>query len=233
MNKKYDIIIFGIEKMAQLAHFYFNIDSKYNVVAFTVDSKYITENTFIGLPVVPFEDIENSYPPERYKMFIAIGYKKLNSLRKEKYYAAKQKGYTLASYFSSKNNWWGDTQYGDNCFIFENQVFQPFVKIGNNVIIWSGNHFGHDVEIGDHSFIASHVVASGYVKIGNSCFIGINASLRDEVTIGDESIIGAGAVINNNVKEKSVYIAESAKLYPLPSDMFEKMMEISQNKKEK
>ena len=50
---------------------------------------------------------------------------------------------------------------GDNCFILEDNTVQPFVTIGNNVTLWSGNHIGHDSVIEDDCFISSHVVVSG------------------------------------------------------------------------
>jgi len=225
MNKK--LVIFGNEKMAQLAHFYFTNDSEYDVTAFTVDREYMNNKEFLGLPLIPFEEVNVRYPIEEYSMFIAIGYKKLNTLREEKYNEAKEKGYNLISYVSSKLISWGDTIIGDNCFILENQVLQPFVKIGNNVIIWSGNHFGHDVVIADHTWLSSHIICSGYVKVGSNCFIGINATIRDGVKIGNKSIIGAGALVNKDIKEKSVLIASATELYKLNSEQFEKMMEIS------
>ena len=151
----------------------------------------------------------------------------MNAIRAGKYNEAKNKGYELISYISSKATHWGDTEIGDNCFIFENQVIQPFVKIGNDVILWSGNHFGHNVVIGDHCFIASHVVVSGGVSIGAYSFIGVNATIRDDVTIGRECIIGAGALILNNTRDKEVYIAKPTELYRLDSTRFEKMMDIS------
>lgn len=227
MRKNKKLVIFGNEKMAQLANFYFTKDSDYEICAFTVDKAYLTNSTYENLPVVAFEDVEEKYPPSEYYMFVAVGYKKLNMLREKKYNEAKTKGYKLASYVSSKLTSWGDTQIGDNCFIFENQVFQPFVKIGNNVVVWSGNHFGHDVEVGDHTFIASHVVLSGYVKVGCNCFIGINSSIRDQVVIGNECLVGSGSLLNNNIKDKSVYIEQATPMYPMDSEMFEKMMEIS------
>lgn len=131
------IVIFGTEELAQVAHFYLTHDSPYEVVAFTVNRDYIKEKELFGLPVVPFEEIEESYPPDEFKMFVAIGYSKVNKARAEKYYEAKSKGYELISYVNSKSVLWGDTEIGDNCFIFENQTIQPFVKIGNDVIIWS------------------------------------------------------------------------------------------------
>lgn len=224
MNK---VVVFGTEKLAELAHFYLTKDSPYKVVAFTVNDEFIKEKQFIGLPVIPFEEIEKHYPPEKFNMFIAIGYRKLNTLRAEKYFEAKKKGYNLISYISSKAIHWGDTEIGDNCFILENQVIQPFVKIGNNVVLWSGNHFGHNVVIGDHCWLASHIVVSGGVTIEPYCFVGINSAIRDNITIGRESIIGASALILRDVKEKSVYIAQQTEIYRLNSEQFEKMMDIS------
>jgi sugar O-acyltransferase (sialic acid O-acetyltransferase NeuD family) len=176
---------------------------------------------------VPFEDIEKIYPPSQYKMFVAIGYTNLNKTRAAKYYAAKLKGYSCVSYVCSKSIMWGDTQIGENCFIFENQVFQPNIRVGDNVIIWSGNHFGHDVVIDDNCFIASHVVLSGNVHVGKNCFLGINAAVRDNVVIAPECIIGAGTVILNDTKNNEVFISKSTEKYPLNSIQFEKMMEIS------
>jgi len=221
------VVIFGTEKMAQLAHFYLTNDSPYDVVAFTVDEELIDSKEFLNLPVVPFESVEKSYPPHEYHMFIAVAYKKLNSLRATKYTEAKKKGYKLVTYISSKVTHWGDTEIGDNCFIMENQVIQPFVTIGNNVIIWSGNHFGHDVVIGDHCFISSHVVLCGRVKIEPYCFLGVNATIRDDVIIERECIIGAGALILRDTKEKEVYVAKQTDLFRLDSAHFERMMEIS------
>lgn len=225
MSKK--LIIFGTEKLAQLAYFYFTKDSPYEVVAYTIDEKFITEKKINGLPVVPFEKVELVYSPKKYMMFVAVGYKKLNKIRAEKYNQSKRKGYRLVSYVSSKSIKWGDTKIGDNCFILENQVIQTSVEIGNNVVIWSGNHFGHDVVIEDNCWISSHIVVSGGVKIGQYSFIGVNATIRDDVYIGKECIIGAGTLILRNTKDKEVYVASQTPLYRLDSTYFEKLMDIS------
>ncbi|MFZ5632080.1 MAG: acetyltransferase [Bacillota bacterium] len=221
------VVIFGSGKMAQLAHFYLTKDSPYEVVAFTVDGDWIKEKEIYGLPVVPFEEVAALYPPDTCKMFVAVGYKKLNRLRASKYQEAKNKGYSLISYVCSKASLWGDTVIGDNCFILENQVIQPFVTVGNDVFLWSGSHFGHDVLIKDHCFISSQVVVSGGVTIGENCFVGVNATIRDNVTIGRECIIGAGALILRDTKDQEVYVAEATEPYPLNSFYFEQMMEIS------
>jgi len=211
------VIVFGAGDIAQLAHFYLTQDSDYEVVAFTVDRNYLTADHFCDLPLIAFDEVEQSYSPQTYSMFVAISYAKVNTVRAEKYQQAKQKGYKLITYISSKATHWSDTQIGDNCFIFEDNTIQPFVKIGNNVTIWSGNHIGHHAEIGDNCFITSHVVISGGVKIQNNCFIGVNSTIRDHVVIAANCVIGAGSLILKDTQENGVYTAIAAELSKVPS----------------
>ena len=84
---------------------------------------------------------------------------------------------------------------------------QPFVRIGNNVTLWSGNHIGHDSTIGDHCFISSHVVVSGHVDgRQQGCFIGVNATLRNSISIAEYTLIGAGALVMKDTAPGSVYL---------------------------
>jgi sugar O-acyltransferase (sialic acid O-acetyltransferase NeuD family) len=217
------VVIFGTGDFAQVAHFYLTHDSPYQVAAFTADGSFITENELLGLPVTPFEDIERHYPPDEFQMLIAVAYSGVNRVRAEKYYKARRKGYQLISYMNSKVTHWGDTEIGDNCFIFEDQTIQPFVRIGNNVIIWSGNHIGHHVVIGDHCFVASHVVISGRVTIEPYCFIGVNVTIRDGIKIARECVLGAGSIIVKDTVEKGVYIGKAAELYSRDSSKIKKI----------
>jgi sugar O-acyltransferase (sialic acid O-acetyltransferase NeuD family) len=200
------IIIFGTNDIAQLAHFYFTKDTTHEVVAFTVDKKFIANEIFEGKPVVPFEDVEQFYKPSEFSMFIAVSYTKLNTLREEKYFVAKQKGYSLESYVSSRCSYLSQIAPGDNCFILENNTIQPFVTIGNNVTLWSGNHIGHHSTIHNHNFITSQVVISGRCTIQTNCFIGVNATVAQNVVIAKKCIIGAGAVITTNTIANGVYV---------------------------
>ena len=215
------LIIFGAGDIARLAHYYFTRDSEHEVVAFTVDQKYRESDKFLDLPLIPFEEVSNTYPPGEYKMFVALSYAKMNKLREEKYRQAKSSGYELVSYVSSRCSFLTDNPVGDNCFILEDNTIQPFVKIGNNVTLWSGNHIGHDAVIEDHCFLASHIVVSGYVRIRNNCFIGVNATLRNSITIAPETLIGAGAVIMKDTVEKGVSLPQRAELFSKKSDEIE------------
>jgi sugar O-acyltransferase (sialic acid O-acetyltransferase NeuD family) len=207
------VVIFGNGQQARMNYFYLSHDSSYEVVAFTVDRKYINEDSMGGLPVVPFEEIETIYPPYEYNMSVLVSYRNLNWLRAEKYGQAKAKGYHLVNYISSKATTWPDLIIGDNCFIFENSAICPFVKVGNDVFIGPGSTVGHNSIIKDHCYVGPNAVILGSVTIEPYCFIGANSTIKDgELTIGRESIIGAGALITKGTKEKSVYFGKQAEL---------------------
>ena len=214
---KKPLVIFGSGDIAQLAHYYFSTDSNYEVVAFTVDANYIKESEFCGLPVVAFEDAAKNYPPAFYDFFVALGYSKLNAVRKEKFLAAKDMGYKLVSFISSRATVLNEGRIGENCFIFEDNTIQPLVTIGNNVTLWSGNHIGHHSVIHDHTFIASHVVVSGGVEIGEQCFVGVNATLRNHIKIGDRCVVGAGALLLADAAPEGVYIGTATERSKVPS----------------
>lgn len=214
---KKPLVIFGSSDIAELAHYYFSADSSYEVVAFTVDGNYIKESSFCGLPVVPFENILQYYSPENNDFFAALSYSKLNAIRKEKFLGAKDKGYKLASYVSSRATLLNNGKIGENCFILEDNTIQPFVEIGDNVTLWSGNHVGHHSVIGDHTFIASHVVISGGVEIGEQCFVGVNVTLRDHIKIGDRCVVGAGALLLADAEPEGVYLGAATVRAKVPS----------------
>jgi sugar O-acyltransferase (sialic acid O-acetyltransferase NeuD family) len=217
------LVIFGTGDIAQLAHFYFSTDSEYRAQAFTVDSEFITGSDFCALPVVPFDEIAARHPPDRHELFVALGYAKLNQVRKEKYLAAKAMGYRLASYVSSRATVLTRHPIGENCFILEDSTVQPFVTIGNNVTLWSGSHIGHHSTIADHCFIAPHVGISGGVIVGESCFIGVNATLRDHIKIGERCVIGAGALMLADARPEGVYIGDATERSRVPSTRLRKI----------
>ena len=205
MSKK--LVIIGNKSNAKLAHFYFENDSEYDVVAFSVNKEYITQNFFCGLPVVDFDLIEKSYPTQDFEAFVAVGYSDMNKIREKMYKAIKSKGYKLPNYISSRCSFLSKEPIGDNNLILEDNTVQPFVKIGNNNVFWSGNHIGHDVSVKNNCFLTSHVVVSGFTVLENNCFVGVNSTIRDAITIGKFSLIGAGATIMKSTESFSVYLA--------------------------
>ena len=51
-------------------------------------------------------------------------------------------GYHLLTFVHPSVSIFDSTQIGQNCFIFVDNTIQPYTKIGNNTILWSGNHVG-------------------------------------------------------------------------------------------
>lgn len=209
MAKK--LLIFGTGEIGELAYFYFTHDTNWEVSGFICDDTYFQQDTFLGLPCIKFSDLYQ-YSLNDYAIHVAISYRKLNQIREEKYNVIKDLGYEMPSYVSSKATVWS-TEIGDNCFILEDQTIQPTVKIGNNVMLWSGNHIGHGSIIEDHVYIASHAVISGHCKIGERSFIGVNAALKDFITIGKDCFISMGVNLTQNCADGSVCVAPKSTVF--------------------
>ncbi|KPQ39968.1 MAG: Bacterial transferase hexapeptide (three repeats) [Phormidium sp. OSCR] len=217
------LVIFGTSELAEVAYYYFSHDTDYEIAAFTVDADYLTEDSFCGLPVLPFEEISHIHPAESSDLFVAVSYTKLNRVRRDKYLAAKNLGYKLPSYISSHATVLNNFNFGENCLVLEDNTIQPYAVIGNNVTLWSGNHIGHHAKIRDHCFISSHVVVSGGVEISESCFIGVNATLRDHIKIGQRCVIGAGALILADTEPDGVYLQRASERSKVPSTRLRKI----------
>lgn len=204
-SKTKKLILFGTGDLAAIAYEYFTMDSEYEVSGFVVDPIYIKEKELFGLPIVSFDLLLHQiFPVKEYDMHVCIVYGDMNRTRAKKCAEAKSKGYKLASYISSRAFVSPSAKIGEHAFIFENNVIQPFVGVGNNCILWSGNHVGHHSVIGNNVFVSSHVVISGHCRIGDCCFIGVNSTLANNTVIGKESWISHGSIMSGQIPDHSM-----------------------------
>jgi sugar O-acyltransferase (sialic acid O-acetyltransferase NeuD family) len=213
MTKTKKLVIIGDSAFAEVAYECFTHDSEYEVIGFAVESTYLKKNELFGLPIIAFEQIEKHFKPNEVEFYAALVYTQLNRLRTRLYESAKAKGYHPASYISSRASIWHNAQLGEHCFIFEDNTVQPFVRIGNNVVLWSGNHIGHHSVIQDHCFISSHVVISGFCNVGRNSFIGVNATLANNIAIGEDNWIGPSVTIMQNTESNQLFKADQ----PMPA----------------
>ncbi len=212
MKKTKKALLFGSSGQAEVMDFLLTHDSDYEVVAFTSTRDFLDSPTKFGRPFVAFEEVQNLYPPSEYDMHIAVGYQNQNQTREKFCRLAKEKGYKLLTYISSRCTNYAK-KIGENCFIFEDNTIQPFVEIGDNCILWSGNHIGHHSIVESNVFISSHVVVSGHCIIGHHSFLGVNSTLRDGITLGPFTTLGAGCLIVRNTEANQTLIGTKATVY--------------------
>ncbi len=214
------LILFGTGQVGEILCHYFKHDSPYQIAAFTADAQFIQSPTFHGLPVVPFEEIEKEFSPRDFHMHIALSYADLNLNRERKFIAAKEKGYALASYVSSKAGIFGKLEHGENCVVMENQFIQPYSKLGNNVAIWSGVLVGHHAVVEDHCWLTSGAAVGGNARIGSRTFLGMNSTVGHMVTLGRECFLGAGTLVTKSAPDYSVFVEKDTEKFRLDSRHF-------------
>lgn len=220
------LIIVGDSSFAEIAYEYFTYDSDYEVSAFAVEKEFLTKDSLLGMPVISMDELSVRYPPEYYDVFVAVVYTQLNRLRHRLMDQVKSLGYKLASYISSSSFVWRNVVIGENCFIFEDNTVQPFVKIGNGTILWSGNHIGHHSIVGDYCFISSHVVISGHCEIGNYSFLGVNTTIANNVSIGRDNWLSPSVCVLKNTEDNTMYKSVVSEKARIPTRKFFKVGEV-------
>lgn len=205
------LVIFGAGPFASLAWYCLSHDSPYEVAGFTVDAGYLTEPELHGLPVVDFASLEQTFGPGEHHILLPVSAHARNGLRRDRYLAAKARGYACASWISSRALTWPDLTHGDNVMVFEGAMVQPFARIGCNTIIRSGCHVSHHAVVEDHCFLAPRACLGGGAVIKARSFIGLNATVRDNITVAPGSFIAAGAVVTSDTEPEGLYMGVPAR----------------------
>lgn len=188
-----DLVIFGANDFGRLLKYYIDDDHDLRrVVAYTMNEKYITEKCFLGLPVVPFETIQDKYPPEAYEIIIAVGNSKMNDVRKKVFKECKAKSYTVASYYHSSCSI-HSRDIGEGNILLENCLVYPFAKIGDGNLMWDNVLISHDCVVGSFNTFSSYADLCGYVTIGDNGYFGKHCIINEHSTIADYTLVGANA----------------------------------------
>ena len=102
------------------------------VEAFTVNSSYINCKKIMGIDVVPYENLKESYSPKETSILVTSGYRGMSELRKRISLEVLEMGYSLQSFIHPSANLYGD-RIGQGNIILENVI------IGKHVCIGDGN----------------------------------------------------------------------------------------------
>ena len=204
MEKTRKLVLFGDSAFAEIAREYFDHDSSYEVVAFTVTSEYLREPVKDGLPVVPFERVAELYPPDEHDLHVALVYNQLNRPRMRFYAEAKALGYTLANYVSSRAFVWRNVTIGDNVFIFEDNTVQPFVSSARTSCCGAATTSATTRRCATTRSSRRTSSSRASATIGACCFFGVNSTVGNNVTVGADCLIGSGALIVRDVEAGSL-----------------------------
>lgn len=215
------IIIFGLGMQAELLDFYIRQDWKESIAAFTVDRPYCREDSFLGAPVIPFDELPRHFRDREVFFLVAVGYARLNELRLERARALSACGFSQLSYISPKATVAANVRCGKGAVIFENVTIQPFASLGENVVIWPNAFIGHHTTLRDGVFIGANAAVNGHVSIGECALVGSNAVVREDLAVGRQSIVGAGSILLRSLPERSVCNAGESRIYPLTQDKIE------------
>ncbi len=200
-----NLIICGNGDFARMLKYYVQTDGGRSVACFTVNREFVQDRTFCGLPLVPFEELATSYPPDSYEILMGVGYSKMNDVRKGLFRQCKEAGYDIASYIHSSCVVHTD-DIGEGNVLLENCLVYPFVCIGDGNLMWDHVVISHDCVVGDFNTFAGSSDLSGYVTVGNNCFLGKGCVVRNGTTIADYTLIGATAYAKGKTNPYDVIV---------------------------
>lgn len=204
------IIVFGCTQFAKMVADYIEWERKYKVLGYTVNREYIPDGgMYFGKQVIPYEEIQQIYPPKKCMLVLAVAYQGMNHLREKIYYDAKNKGYTIYTYIHPTVSLMAE-EIGEGSIILEEVKLGYKCKLGKCNILFTGSCINHESVIGDFNYFAPECVLAGNVKVGKNCFFGCNSTIRNNIEVLDYTLVGAGVYINQNTREKGVYVPEKA-----------------------
>lgn len=198
------VIIFGVTQFAEILSHYIEREGVCEIAGYTVNAPYVPPGGG-GYPVLPFEQIEEHYPPDQYSMFICVGYNRMNAVREKIFRQAKDKGYEILSYIHPTATVLTDA-IGEGTIIMERAVIGPFVKMGMGNVFWADSHVAHHTTMGNFNFFTISVAVAGNIVIGSNCFFGNNCTIKNGIRIGDYTLIGAGCYASRETEPYSVYV---------------------------
>ena len=196
-----DLIIIGTGKTADIVYQY--VKNDYNILGFAEESP---KQAYCNTKQIYNINQLSHFFNKGVLLFVAIGVSKLNTVRQRIYEQLRNEGWKFTTWVHPRATVAPTATLGENCIVMEENVIQDFVDIGNNNILWSGNHIGHHTWIDDHNFISSHVIISGNCRIGNNNFFGVNSCIGDEVTVGNYNWFSPLTSSVKNVGDEQLFV---------------------------
>ncbi len=215
--------IFGAGALARVLFYYLD-QAGQTPRGFVVDDAWCTDESFCGLPQVPFSRIAEHFPPAEYSVYVAVGYGKMNAARKDAFLRLRALGYQTPNFIhSSVLN--ASIAIGKGNLVFPGVILDAFTEIGDCNVFYPSVMIAHDSRIGSFNFFAPRAALAGDIVVRDRCFFGLNCSVKNGITIADRCLLGAGVFAATDLTEGSVLVpARSVLLNADSDDMIQKVM---------
>ncbi|MCI0499085.1 MAG: hypothetical protein L0Y36_05330 [Planctomycetales bacterium] len=212
MSEKNGVVIFGIGPISKTIFYACQKSGVCNICGFAADRRYIRDETFCGLPVTAFEEIERLYPPRQFDMLVVnVGAVAGTLSRKDMFLRAKNKRYHLINYIDARAEVVDGAVHGENNIIMSNTHIGPSGRMGDNNFIRENLYLGHDFILGSHNFLGVGCIFGGACRIGDLNFIGLGATVLNDIEIKNANLIGAGSVVIRPIDSGGKYAGNPAK----------------------
>ena len=216
------IILAGNAITAEIILAYLRQDTRYHVVATTVDDDFVISGTVKGIPSIGLSDLKSTFPSDEASIVMAMGYDNLNRNRQSMFARLKSLGYSIETYVHPDANVYSEHPIGEGSVILPSAVVEPRVRIGANTMVWCNVTLAHHSSVAENCWIASGAVISGQATISHNTFVGVNATIVNGITVGEDNVIGAGALITKTTQANSVHLARSAEQWRYSAEDYAK-----------
>ena len=181
------------------------------VIGFTVDKSFLDSNTFNGLPVYPFEELESCVNTREVSILNTIGYTRMNDVRRQKHVECKRRGLNVFTYVSENAQVYTN-DIGKGSIIMPGSYVGPFSKIGESIVVWPGVVLSHHNIIGDNCWIAPSCCIGGGARINHNCFLGLGSTIRNEIELAGYTFVGAHSYVGKDTVKGGAYVGVPARL---------------------
>jgi len=158
--------------------------------------------TIMGLPVLPYSSIKESY-----NLSIAIGSSEIRK-RIVQDLGSKVNYETFVHPSAVISRW---SCLGKGNIITAGCILTSQIELGDQCQLNLQTTVGHDCQIESYFTSAPSVNLSGNCIIGESVYFGTGAATRQSIKICSNVIIGMGAMVVKNISESGTYIGIPAR----------------------
>lgn len=216
------IVIFGASYAGRMMRAYLERQGD-EVVAYTVDEKFLEAPTFDGLPVYPWERLEQHCPPGAVELLGPISHYEMNGFRRDRHRQAKARGYRLACFIHPSAQIYAD-HIGEGAVILEFNIIQPGTWIGDGLVSWSGSVIGHDTHVEDYCFLSGSVTVGGRSRIGTGSFLSFGSLTKPGITLGERCALLNRAYVGADLPPLSVVKGRTDRPMRTTSDRIHRLL---------